>query len=175
MSKKLENKGPRPNYVKKPRSLFPDWMSWLPLQQQAVLVIACRGQDGDLKNTGFKIIMWAMRASIMKAAHLGTMLKMGDWAGSFMGLNLFKDAVAWSDHINRTLEQEGDGTNLHYYTHLMHAAAILGFKHPDPEYRLRWLCCYHTMVKFIHLYPETEVQLDGRLADWNRDKWKEEQ
>lgn len=75
----------------KPVSLFPDWLSNLTLQQQAVLMAAVRGQDGDRKHTGFKVIVSALRASIMKAAHTGDMIEPGQHVASFMTLKLFTD------------------------------------------------------------------------------------
>lgn len=153
-------------------SLFPEWLETLTLQQQAVLMASVRGQDGDRKHTGFKVIASACRASFMRAAHTGHMPRMGEHLASFMTLSLFKDKDAWAAHVKQTLDDEGDGAILHYYTHLMHAAQILAYKHPDPEFRLRWKLCYDLMVDKLHLNPETEEQMDARLNDFGRKQWQ---
>ena len=155
-----------------PLSLFPEWLSTLTLQQQAVLMAATRGQDGDPKYTMLKEIMWALRACTMKAAHTGKEVEIGEHLGSFMSLRLFEDGDKWEKHIRKALDHEGDGSNIHYYTHLMHAAEILGYKHPSSSYRRRWLVCYHLMVHKLHLFPETEQQMDERLNDFGRE-WEQ--
>lgn len=163
-----------PKYVEQPRSLFPAWLSQLTLQQQAVLMAAVRGQDGDTKTTGFKQIASAMRSSFMKAAHTGRMPLIGEHLASFMSLRIFADAETWERMLKVTIEEEGDGAVLHYYTHLMHAAQVLSFKHPDETFRERWRTCYLMMVEKLHLYPESEEEMDERLSDWDRDKWEPE-
>jgi hypothetical protein len=155
-----------------PVSLFPDWLSNLTLQQQAVLMAATRGQDGDPKHTGFKVIQSALRASIMKAAHTGRMAEMGEHLASFMSLVIFANGEKWVQHIQATLENEGDGCYLHYYMHLAHAAQILGYKHPDPAFRDRWYACYMEMAHKLHLNTESEQQMDERLGDFGR-TWEE--
>lgn len=163
-----------PEYVEKSWSLFPAWLSRLTLQQQAVLMAAVRGQDGDRKTTGFKNIAVALRSSFMKAAHLGRVPAMGEHLASFMSLRLFADQTEWHKAVHEALNEEADSAILHYYTHLMHAAQILAYKHPDEEFRIRWMDCYCQMVEKLHLNIETEEQMDKRLGDWDRDEWDDE-
>lgn len=54
---------------------------------------------------------------------------------------------------------------LHWYTHLMHGAEIIGYRHPDPEVREDWLWVYVAMVKALHLTPETREQMAARMAE----------
>lgn len=150
-------------------SAFPEWLSDLTFQQQLVLMSAIRGQDGDRKSTGFKQIASAMRASIAKAAHTGRMLEIGEGVATFMDLTRFAHMDSWTRLICVTLSEEGDGANLHYYTHVMHAAQILAYKHPNPAFKERWLICYQLMVDKLHLNEETEEQMDRRLRDFGRE------
>lgn len=53
----------------------------------------------------------------------------------------------------------------HFQLHLMHAAEILGYKHPDPEIRQWWNECYGRLVLDMHLNPESEEDMDRRLGD----------
>ena len=65
-----------------------------------------------------------------------------------------------------------DSLNFHYFTHLMFAIEILGYKHPEERVRVWWHNLYIRMVSSLHLYPETEEALDKRLGD-NEADWKE--
>jgi hypothetical protein len=60
----------------------------------------------------------------------------------------------------------------HFQLHFMHAAEIVGYKHPDNRIRSWWLKTYERLVHDMHLWPETEAQLDARLGD-SRDGWLE--
>lgn len=58
----------------------------------------------------------------------------------------------------------------HFQLHFMHAAEILGYKHPDEVVRGWWRKTYDRLAHDMHLWPETEEQLDARLGD-NREGW----
>ncbi len=59
----------------------------------------------------------------------------------------------------------------HYQLHFMHAAEIIGYKHPSMEIRHWWGRAYDSLANDMHLTPETEAQLDFRLAD-NEENWR---
>jgi hypothetical protein len=56
--------------------------------------------------------------------------------------------------------------------HLMHAAEIIGYKHPDLRVRAWWRKFYERLAHDMHLWPESEEQLDRRLGD-SRSQWLE--
>lgn len=58
----------------------------------------------------------------------------------------------------------------HFQLHLLHAAEIVGYKHPDGRIRRWWQQTYERLVHDMHLWPETEEQLDQRLGDC-REQW----
>ena len=60
----------------------------------------------------------------------------------------------------------------HFQLHFMHAAEILGYKHPKLEIRHWWNGTYHRLVNDMHLQAETEETMDRRLAD-NEKQWRE--
>lgn len=154
-------------------SVFPDWLSSLPMQQQSVLMLATRGPDGDPKHTAFKRLLRPYRATVLKAAKYGRVLD-GDVPGdTFMNLVEFLSEDQWRTTVAHYLENEADGTVLHSYTHFMHAAEILGNKHPDSIYRARWRLCYEMFVDRLHVNPATPEQMDARLSDWGRRYWIE--
>ena len=68
--------------------------------------------------------------------------------------------------------RELDAIPHHFQIHLLHAAEILGYKHPDLRVRRWWLQTYTRLVHDMHLWPETEEEMDRRLGD-SRDQWLE--
>ncbi len=56
----------------------------------------------------------------------------------------------------------------------MHGAEIIGYKHPHPLLKKRWQHFYLHAVDDMHLSPETEVEMDERLNDWNQEFWPKE-
>lgn len=58
----------------------------------------------------------------------------------------------------------------HYQLHFLHAAEIVGYKHPDELIRSWWAAVYSRLCRDMHLYPETEYDLDRRLGD-DREQW----
>ncbi len=66
--------------------------------------------------------------------------------------------------------RELDAIPHHFQLHLLHAAQIVGYKHPDRRVRGWWLQTYERLVHDMHLWPETEAQMDLRLSD-RRDTW----
>jgi hypothetical protein len=63
-----------------------------------------------------------------------------------------------------------DGFPSHFTNHFREAIEILGYKHPDEYIREFWFNTYGRLVRELNLNPETEEQLDKRLAD-NRAAW----
>lgn len=151
--------------------VFQDWMLPLPMQQQSVLVLACRGPDGVGKFHPTKEIVCRYRASVLKAAYLGRSMLIDEGDDTtFMTLIRFSDDGHWSA-ITRKFFDNQDEIPHHYYMHLAHGAEIIGYKHPLPIMRERWLGFYHRCAENLHMTPETEAEMDSRLADWNRQLW----
>ncbi len=63
------------------------------------------------------------------------------------------------------LKEELGYCTMHYFTHLIHALEIIGYKHPDDSIRKVSIAYYNGLVDFAHLNPETEEQLNQRLED----------
>lgn len=85
------------------------------------------------------------------------------------------DEDGWEPLIHEVVGhylRELDAIPHHFQLHLLHAAEIVGYKHPDRRVRGWWLQTYERLVHDMHLWPETEEQLDRRLGD-NRNQWLE--
>lgn len=59
----------------------------------------------------------------------------------------------------------------HFQLHFMHAAEIVGYKHPDPTIRLWWNHVYNELARDMHLNPESVEHMDARLGD-DEAKWR---
>ena len=151
-------------------SLLPDWMLELPLQQQAVLLLAARGPDGIAKSHPCKDIQRAYRGSVMRAGRFGRMLRWGEKADSFMGMDLIANEVLWTAAVKQFFH-EVDSLPHHFTAHLAHGAQVLGYKHPEYMARIRWLGFYLAWCEDLHVRPELERDMDTRLSDWDQAEW----
>ena len=78
---------------------------------------------------------------------------------------------SWMHQIVTEYMRACDELPHHFQLHLMHAAEILGYQHPDPQIRQWWHECYLRLVNDLHLNPETEEELNRRLSD-SEYEWK---
>lgn len=151
--------------------VFQDWLLQLTMQQQSVLVLACRGPDGIAKFHPTKLIVARYRATVLKAAYLGRPMRIGEGdATTFMTLDQFSSDGHW-DAIVGDFFDHVDSLPHHYYMHLMHGAQIAGYKHPVDLFQERWGSFYQRCCHDLHVRPETEADMDRRLSDWDRKYW----
>lgn len=54
---------------------------------------------------------------------------------------------------------------LHWYAHVMHAFEVVGYRHPDLHHREWCLIIYRRLVHALHLTPETQSEMAGRLDE----------
>jgi hypothetical protein len=152
-------------------SVFQEWLFGLTMQQQSVLILACRGPDGVAKYHPTKPIVARYRATVLKAAYLGRAMRVDEGDDTtFMTMIGFSDDNHWGQMCKEFFDNV-DEIPHHYYAHLMHGAQIIGYKHPTEIYRKRWDEFYWWCCKDLHLNPETESQMDRRLGDWDRKHW----
>ena len=138
------------------------WVCALPFMQQSVLLAAIRGADGLHKEHPSKeIIKWYRRCVLYRAFE-------GDIStdpyqpggGSFTGpVSKPLDEVVLDYH--KALDEMPN----HFHLHVMHASEILGYKHPRKETREWWHDFYLELVRGMHLFPESEEEMDTRLGD----------
>lgn len=146
------------------------------MMQQTVLLTAVRGPDGIPKYHCVKYLLrWYRRCVLLSA--LDRCVWTTPWengGGSFTGPSYtwgdhaFENPRNWEPIMDRQVDdylREIDGLPHHFHMHLMHAAEILGFKHPDLCIKSWWYKLYVRLVHDAHLWPESEEQLDRRLGD----------
>lgn len=153
-------------------SVLQEWVSELTFMQQSILLTATRAPDGLRKTHPVKTLCrWLRRCYLLSAFDKCTLEDPYDpRGGSFMG-PCKSDEVDNLEHAANLYIECGDEIPLHFHFHLMQAAEVLGFKHPNKDIRKWWANFYIRLVNFAHLNPETEAQMDKRLSD-NKENWK---
>lgn len=157
------------------------WVHDLTWMQQSVLLTAIRGPDGLRKDHVAKLLCRWLRRCVLYSAFDGKVLLApydpGErQGGSFTGASCRRpsDGEDWQDLMDAVVVdylRTTDETPHHFQLHLMHAAEILGYKHPTPGVRHWWRQTYFRMANDMHLNPETEEQMDRRLGDSEPD-WR---
>ncbi len=163
------------------RSVLQEWVHGLTFMQQSVLIAAVRGPDGIRKDHPVKVLCRWLRRSFLISAFDRTSL----WdpytkgGGSFTGPcrtdpndEDILQPVHGLDHATQLYLRSIDELPHHFQLHLLHAAEVLGYKHPDFGIKEWWNKFYLAVVKDAHLYPETEEQMDRRLGDFE-EHWRE--
>jgi hypothetical protein len=145
-------------------SVVQEWVSekcsW---KQQTVLLASFRGCDGLPKQDPSKLFTKKMRATLLKNA---------DATSTFIvdtGFTLtteHKEPI--DDFFIDCSRGSMDAYPVHWFLHLLQAAEIVAYKCPIESVAEYWRYFYLCGIKAMHVNPETEQQMDARLAD-NRD------
>jgi hypothetical protein len=151
------------------------WTHALPFMQQTVLLTAVRGPDGIAKYHPVKFLLRWYRRCILISSLDGRVLATPheEGGGSFMGKSYEREPFRWQEPMDEIADrylQSLDELPHHFQLHLMHAAEIVGYKHPEPQISEWWLAFYLRLAHDMHLWPETAQQLDRRLGD-SREQW----
>lgn len=149
-------------------SVIQEWVTdTLNYQQQTVLLMALRGPDGFPKRHTCKKALYFLRACVCKSAPHGRNMRADESLSAFMDYSPKDNARDWGC-IVEDFEACIDELPLHYFTHFMHAAQIMAYKHPDALVKSRWMYLYLACGKYLHMPVESVEALDKRLADFGR-------
>lgn len=173
----LLKQDPHPASAK--RCVMQSWLFDLPLMQQTVLLTAVRGPDGLPKYGGVKMLLrWYRRCVLLCALENCAITDPVDKrGGSFTGPSgtpFPGQEDKWEEmmeHSVRDYLRELDAIPHHFQLHFLHAAEIVGYKHPDHRIKLWWFALYARLVMDMHLCVELESELDERLSD-DETKWR---
>lgn len=158
-------------------SVLQDWVENLTFMQQSVLLTAVRRPDGTPKYGPVKMLQrWYRRCVLLSALDDRVLTNPYDSnGGSFTGPSIKKGEAdsswTWEQPMNDLVGEcikTLDALPHHFQLHFLHAAEIIGYKHPDERIRVWWCSVYHRLVRDMHLHTENEI--DKRLGD-NRDDW----
>lgn len=152
-----------------------EWTWTLPMMQQTVLLTAVRGPDGLPKYGCVKMLLrWFRRCTLLSAMDGKALDNPYDNnGGSFTGPSLPDRAEWWEPKMDEIVDEylrTLDAIPHHFQLHFMHAAEILGYKHPDKRVAEWWRRFYLRLVNDMHVHPETYDEMNERLGD-NREGW----
>lgn len=139
-------------------SVLHDWVHALPFQMQALLLTAMRGPDENNKYNAAKSIVRYLRGCVIKPA--------GNWGGMNDNDFMWGEYSSFEEYAIG-FWQDYDEYPHHFIMHLIHCAEVVGYKHPNSSTAEFWLVFYYNACNSFHMTPETEIQLDARLNDFN--------
>lgn len=149
-----------------------EWTHGLTLMQQTVLLTAVRGPDGVAKYHPVKFMLrWFRRCTLLNSLTKAVMKTPYEFGGgSFTGPSYAPttrehDWYEPMDNVFADYLKSLDELPHHFQLHFMHAAEIIGYKHPDTTIRIWWLHVYDELARDMHLTSETEETMDKRLGD----------
>lgn len=132
-------------------SIVQEWATTLGLRHQGVLMSMTRGCDGIAKHDVSKTLTRALRNTFLRSFSPNP--------SSFIQP---LSPVLIVSHMDEFVNNF-DHYPAHFICHFMHAAAIVGYKHPDFFVRGGWNTFYLNLCKAMHVLPETESRMDARL------------
>lgn len=152
-----------------PIDVLQHWVRCLSFMQQSVLISAIRAPDGLSKTHVAKNLWrWYRRCVVISAFERRVFHSPHEaGGGSFTGP--IKGDLG---EVVASYLREVDDVPHHAHMHLVHAAEIIGYKHPDDRTRIWWYQFYLSAVNDMHLSPETQADLDYRLGD-KESQWME--
>jgi hypothetical protein len=137
------------------KSILQPWVEELPLRMQGVLMSAVRGCDTAPRHDTSKILQRIYRSEILECS-------CGDPQKSVSYI-LPADVPTTVRRMNEFLE-DCDHYPVHFVLHVVHAAEILGYYHPDHVRRDMWNGFYAQACKKFHVKPEQQNELRDRLT-----------
>jgi hypothetical protein len=123
-------------------------------KMQTVLLTSFRGCDGVHKDDRGKVFTRMMRSTVLKNADPTTSF----FPESVDGLQAYRTQI--EDFFD-----DMDHYPVHWFMHLLHAAEICGYKHPDETLSKFWKRFYLRGAHELHLGIETCQQMNDRLRD----------
>lgn len=141
------------NYAKSSQRVA-EWVLALPARYQGVLFSAIRGCDTAPKNDPSKLLARVYRGEILISA-----------ADPGLQPVSFIEYVDYPELGKRMTDflRNWDHYPMHYVTHFIHAAEVVGRFHSDPIKREVWNEFYKQACKKLHMNPELHSEMERRL------------
>jgi hypothetical protein len=136
-------------------TVLQSWLEEIPIRMQSTLLLGLRGPDTHAAPRVKVICRW-LRGLTFKPGN-------PDNVREFMHAEL-PDRITEKGPCAKELEF----CSQHYYSHLMHALEVVGFRHPDMVVRHRAVLLFADMCSLMHLPEESQYDFEIRLGtrDW---------
>lgn len=130
-----------------------DWLNDITWMQQGAIFASIRGCDGVPKEDASKVVIRGLRSVVLKPAQ-----RTGSFLGKIPTRTKLHEAA---EHLISDL----DHYPVHFLLHLIHAAEIIGYEHPEYVIGEFWLQFYFQLCHAMHMNYETKKQMKTRLTD----------
>lgn len=145
-----------------PRIVEPDdtsvlqrWVQSLPRRHQGVMLTAIRGCDGSPKEDDAKQLNRMIRRAVLNPYDI----RETESVGGFFGFDPIKLTSSLADFLHSL-----DQYPLHYVMHITHACEVIAYCHPQIAYRVFFTEVYNSVCHMLHLYPESQEDMNSRLT-----------
>ena len=138
-------------------SVLQDWVMELPRREQGTLLTCVRGCDLTPKfplNSLERRLVSALRCAFMNPADVR---EVDREPGSFFSSE--------PPHPKTWKASELGHYPLHWFSHVMHSAEVIGYRHPDRDTAFLWECIYIKLAESLHLRPESKDAMIERLSE----------
>lgn len=134
-------------------SIYQEWVHKLSEKAQSVLASANRGPDGERREDVMKILIRGIRKL--------TQVEAKGMAGQPGGYKYFE-----MDQLRPALKEGVPDIArypFHFLQHLYEALEVIAYEHPIEGVRHEFLHAYWSVVREMHLNPESEQEYDRRM------------
>lgn len=125
------------------------WLGEIPIRMQSTLLLGLRGPDTHACPNIKKITRWLRSLAFIP----GNPANVTEFMGLMPGRVIEKGPTA----------KELEFCSQHFYSHLMHALEVIGYRHPDPKIAFRALQLFHDLCALMHLPIEDRQTFEVRL------------
>jgi len=142
------------------KSVLQDWVMELPLREQGTLLTAVRGCDDEPKE-------WTSVGVADSPGRRITAYVRWCFMNPADPREVDREVGAFFQSQSPTLFKPSEFGHLpqHWYSHIMHALEVIGFRHPDVLVKNTAYRLYSEMVHSLHLNVELRDQFIARLSE----------
>jgi len=136
-------------------SVLQNWVVELPIREQGTLLTAVRGCDLTEKlplDSVERQLVASIRCAFMNPADPR---EVDSEPGCFFQT---EPPLGWKPSIFGHYP-------LHWFSHVMHACEVIGYRHPDGHRGMLFCMIYWHMARSLRLEPETRTRMINRLSE----------
>ena len=135
-------------------SVLQDWVQDLTFREQGTILAGIRGCDSVPKNPHDSVPR-QLSAYLRWVTMIPADEREVGYEGAFM--QNYVPAGWRASELGHLPE--------HYYSHVMHAYEVVGYRHPDRDIAAACQYIYLKFVKNLHLYPESREAMIVRMTE----------
>lgn len=146
-------------------SIVREWVSLLGPRMQGVLLTAIRGADTSPREAAIKTLARYYRSTVIHGLNDDpqTFLKLCDYEND----DDRKSVIRLMEEVLR----DHDAFPHHYLMHLIHAAEIVGYFHPNDACAATWESFYRRFCNKLHMRCESKSEIVARLCEVSESKF----